>query len=240
MTKLLAFHGKQEIKDKYIARLEEHYRADEIIKGQYWENGKGCAVGCTIHSGNHKAYEDELGIPTIIARLEDVIFEGLPNKDSKEFPLQLLKSINVGADLSKVADKFLIKLLNRSILLCDERGKKATQTIIDLLQDRVNDIEHSKEKWDAAYYAAYDDDHYTARDVASCASYEASAAASYANYARVASAAARAASYAVSAASYADRDVARVVASYVASSAACESEYKKQRDDLLTICECTK
>jgi hypothetical protein len=34
MTKLLAFHGKQEIKDQYIARLEEHYKADEIIKGQ--------------------------------------------------------------------------------------------------------------------------------------------------------------------------------------------------------------
>ena len=191
MTKLLAFHGKQEIKDEYIARLEEHYKADEIIKGQYWENGKGCAVGCTIHSNNQAAYEDELGIPTAIAELEDVIFEGLPNKESKEFPLQLLKAINVGADLSKVADKFLIKLLSRSILLCDENGKKATQTIIDLLQDRVNNIEHPKEKWDAAYDAAYD-----AVIVAGC--YD------------------------------------------PASDAACKSEYIKQRDDLLAICEGAK
>lgn len=47
---LLSFHGKQSIKDKYIKRLKLHYKMDEIVKGKYWENGKGCAVGCTIHS----------------------------------------------------------------------------------------------------------------------------------------------------------------------------------------------
>jgi hypothetical protein len=43
MKKLIAFHGSQEIKDKYIARVKAHQEADQIIKGQYWENGKGCA-----------------------------------------------------------------------------------------------------------------------------------------------------------------------------------------------------
>jgi hypothetical protein len=45
---LIAFHNDQKIKDKYLARVEAHRKADEIIKGKYWENGKGCAVGCTL------------------------------------------------------------------------------------------------------------------------------------------------------------------------------------------------
>lgn len=57
MDKLLSFHGKQEIKDQYIERIKAHAIADEIVKGQYWEDGKGCAVGCTIHGSNHLDYE---------------------------------------------------------------------------------------------------------------------------------------------------------------------------------------
>ena len=32
MRKLISFHGSQEIKDKYIARLEEHMRLDQIVQ----------------------------------------------------------------------------------------------------------------------------------------------------------------------------------------------------------------
>lgn len=44
MKNLIAFHGDPKIKAKYPARLEAHAHADEIVKGIYWENGKGCAV----------------------------------------------------------------------------------------------------------------------------------------------------------------------------------------------------
>ena len=156
MEKLKAFHGKQEIKDKFIARLKEHYMLDEIIKGFYWEKGRGCAVGCTIHSGNHKDYETELGIYENIARLEDLIFEELPLKEAKKFPLQFMESIPVGADTSKVIDKFLIKLLGRSILLCDEDSAILTQRVIDLLKDRERNKKELKKIFintDATAYA---------------------------------------------------------------------------------------
>ena len=52
-----AFHNDPSIKEKYLTRVQAHYKADEIIQGKYWENGKGCAVGCTIHSSDHKNYE---------------------------------------------------------------------------------------------------------------------------------------------------------------------------------------
>ncbi len=74
---LLAFHGDMKIKKKYLARVRAHRKADEIVSGKYWENGKGCAVGCTIHGSSHKAYEDEIGHPQILARLEDRLFEAI-------------------------------------------------------------------------------------------------------------------------------------------------------------------
>jgi hypothetical protein len=104
---MLAFHNDPAIKAKYLARVEEHQKADQIVKGLYWEGGRGCAVGCTLHSSNHAAYETEMGIPEMLARLEDGIFEGLPMASAKLFPHRFLSAIPVGADLSLVGWKFL-------------------------------------------------------------------------------------------------------------------------------------
>ncbi len=101
-----AFHNDQTVKDKYLSRVIAHQMADELIKGKYWENGKGCAVGCTVHSSDHSAYERELGIPQIVAGLEDRIFEGLPNELSLKWPERFLSAIRPGADLTKIWPKF--------------------------------------------------------------------------------------------------------------------------------------
>ena len=128
-----AFHNNPSIKEYYITRLNEHYKADEIIQGQYWENGKGCAVGCTIHSGDHNKYELELGIPTCLAYLQDTIFENVPNELAKEFPIQFLSAIKVGADLKNVSNLFMIWVLTDSkygvIKYAD--NKKIVQDIAD-------------------------------------------------------------------------------------------------------------
>ena len=51
-------------KAKYVKRMRQHAEADEIVQGQYWENGKGCATGCLMHSSEpHKEMEEKLGIP---------------------------------------------------------------------------------------------------------------------------------------------------------------------------------
>jgi len=93
-----AFHDDKKIQEKYLLRLEEHYKLDEIIKGQYWEDGKGCAVGCLLHSDNHSRFPIELGWPEWLGRLIDTLFEGVPNDKSKEFPLKLYRSIPLGFD----------------------------------------------------------------------------------------------------------------------------------------------
>ena len=144
-----AFHNDSLIKEKYITRVQEHYQADEIIQGKYWENGKGCAVGCTIHSYIHNKYESELGIPENIAHLQDLIFESLPNKLAKQFPLEFLSSIKVGADLKNVKNLFTIWVLTDSkygvIKYAD--NKKIVQDIADAFsRDMVTPV--SVEEWE--------------------------------------------------------------------------------------------
>ena len=154
-----AFHGKQEIKDKYIARLKAHYEADEIVQGVYWEAGKGCAVGCILHSGNHNAFEQELGIPEFFAHLVDNIFENLSNEDAKELPLQFLEAIPVGADLSKVPSKFLYWLLvdkeHGVVKFADGEGLKAIQAVAGLHKRRLKGDEPTPAAWSAAWSAAW-------------------------------------------------------------------------------------
>lgn len=159
---MLAFHNDPGIKRKYLTRVLGHQKSDELIKGQYWQNGKGCAVGCTVHSENHMAYETELGIPVAIARLEDRIFENLPNDKAKEWPVRLLNSIHVGADLSMVPSKFLHWLLvnPKDGVIRFAKSKKSVKLIrdvADLYQRKLNGDSPSYQEWRAAYAAtAYD------------------------------------------------------------------------------------
>ena len=108
---MLAYYNDPKIKNDILSQLADHASADQIVKGQYWKNGKGCAVGCTIHSGNHMDYEDRFGIPVMLARLEDRIFEGLPNEAAMKWPTRFMSAIEPGADLSLVGWKFQYWLL---------------------------------------------------------------------------------------------------------------------------------
>jgi hypothetical protein len=119
---MLAYHNDPAIKSKLLADLQAHADADRLVKGQYWENGKGCAVGCTLHSvgadgaaSNHAEYETRLGIPQMLARLEDTIFEGLPNADAMGWPVRFSAAIHPGADLSRVGWKWLHWLLTNGL-----------------------------------------------------------------------------------------------------------------------------
>ena len=110
-----SFHSSQAVKDKYLNRLMEHHRMDKIIQGEGWNGDGGCAVGCTLEKYNHKAYEDELGLPEWLARLEDSIFEGLPEEKAPKFAVDFLTSIPVGVDVEKVKWKFCSFILKENI-----------------------------------------------------------------------------------------------------------------------------
>src|ERR1700735_2201342 len=135
---LIAFHGKSSIKKKYVARVDKHRRLDQIEKGHYWEDGKGCLVGCSIHGDNHVKFETELGIPQVLARIADRCFEGSSNKFAMELPGRFMRAAKPGADLSKVIDHLMLWIVesvakyNKS-----EAAKKANADICALYKRRI-------------------------------------------------------------------------------------------------------
>ena len=103
-----AFHNDSRVRDFFLARVRAHKAAGQITKGAYWRDGLGCAVGCTIHSSSHLSYPGILGIPVILAHLEDRIFEGLPLPAAQDWPEKFLSVIPVGADLSQIWAEFVV------------------------------------------------------------------------------------------------------------------------------------
>jgi hypothetical protein len=157
MPTLIAFHSKPAEKAKILKQLRTHAKADEIIQGQYWENGRGCAVGCTLHGSNHADYEPKFGIPQVLARLEDRIFEGLPNAEAKKWPITFMSAIKPGADLSDVWPQFAIWLLADSKKGVIRFAKTdAQRAVIDGVAELYRQrIPYGDPKWALARNAAY-------------------------------------------------------------------------------------
>ena len=232
---LLSFHNDPKIKEKYLARVREHRACDEIVKGTYWEDGKGCAVGCTIHSGRHEDYETELGIPSQLARIEDGIFESLPNELALEWPEKFLQSIPVGVNLMAVYWKFM------EWLLIDEKegvirfAKTDVQKLIirdsgniftRLLRGESPSYDECTEVRKHAAAAAY---------AAAAAAYAAAAAAYAAADAADADAAAAAYADAAAAAAYAAADAADAAAAAYADADARLKTRIRQSEKLLEL-----
>ncbi len=157
---MLSYHSDPAIKANYLARVEGHAAADEIVKGRYWEAGKGCAVGCTIHGDSHGDFERELGIPRILAWLEDVIFEGLPNRLAKTWPERFLSSIEPGKDLSRVAWHLLHGILTggspeeRDRPAVNDAVKQCAGVLVPLMEGRPVDKDAAEHAAIAAWAAA--------------------------------------------------------------------------------------
>ena len=156
MTKLIAFHGEQSVKDKYLRRIAEHRAVDELVRGATGKDGKGCAVWCTLDKYEHRAYETELGIPQSLARIEDALFESLPIDYAMQWPSEFLLAISIGADLSMVADKFLHWLLVDPVdgvirFAKTERSMEAISDVGNLYARKISGEKIPTVDWRAAY-----------------------------------------------------------------------------------------
>jgi len=155
---MIAYHNDPKIKADILAQLETHAAADQIVKGQYWQDGKGCAIGCTIHSNDHMEYEARFGIPVMLARLEDCIFEGLPNDAAKTWPIRFMSAIEPGIDLSTVGWKFLHWLLTDETInpgITDPLVKDVVRQCADVLVPLTMGQPVDQDAAEAAYSAAW-------------------------------------------------------------------------------------
>jgi hypothetical protein len=238
---MVAYHGNPKIKAKYLKRVRAHAKDDELVQGYgYWKDGKGCAVGCTLHGSDHKAYETELGIPVTIAHLEDCIFERLPTENARKWPSKFLGSIRPGADLSLVTARFMVWLLGDSekgvIRFTDATTRPCVETVVNLYQRLIDGGIVSDYEWAEAAEAAARAAEAAARAAATAAraarAAEAAEAATAATAAWAATAAARAAEAAARAAATAAR---AAEAAAWAARAAEAAHYQRMADKLIEL-----
>src|SRR5262245_2657581 len=133
MTKLLAFHSDMSIKAKYLTRVENHIKMDNLVRGTGWnsEDGKGCAVGCTLEAYDHSLYPIELGIPEWLAKVEDTLFESMTLDMSRTWPLVFLSAIKPGVDLERTKGLFLVVVLKSALESLDHNKFPDVKLAID-------------------------------------------------------------------------------------------------------------
>ena len=233
---MLAFTDTEVSKEQLLASLEAHAAADRFQRGAYWEDGKGCAVGCTLHDfrpgkeSNHNLYPELFGIPRDLAELEDAIFEGLPNGSAAEWPLRFTRAIKPGSDLTMVWHRFAAWLLTDPVdgvirFAENDRQRDAIRNVARL-HERVFGGEAPKEKeWDAAWAAAWAAGRGLALAAASAAARDA--------------ALASAAAWAAASAAARDAALASAAAWAAAGAAARDAAYKRQADKLIELIEAT-
>ncbi len=197
-------------------------------------------MGCSINSlraimgrtdiefGDHAAYEELIGVPRILARLEDRIFEQLPDGIAQEWPVRFANTIPEGVDLSRIWPQFAVWLLVDEVdgvikYAKTEQQRIAIRQVADLYTQHLSGVAIDASTWRAdaaaaAAAAAYAAD--AAAYAADAATYAAAYAAAYA--ADAADAAAYAADAAAAAADAAD------AAAYAADAAADAADAKKR------------
>ena len=96
--------------DKLRREVAAHVAADTIVQRSYWdeENQRGCFIGCLAHDDDPEINEAEYGLPVMVQRIAENIFEGLPAADAKAFFAALPDAVGCdGKDLSRVGWQFL-------------------------------------------------------------------------------------------------------------------------------------
>ena len=224
MTKLLAYHGSDELKSEVVADMRADIEADRLVAGEYWndETHTGCHIGCVLHAravrkgldidinyNSHTVYGNLIGVPIEIAILVENLFESLGKQYGQSFSLAFLDSINPGADLSDVPRQFKLWLLD------DARQHFRHDGVLSVIDEVIRLLNYggSPDEWTAARFAA---------NTVAAANTAAAAAARTASYAAYAAAADAAAAYAA--------DAAAAVAAVAAAVAAARTDRYVVRD----------
>ena len=137
--------------DKLRQEVAAHVAADAIVQGVYWDvvRKQGCFFGCLAKSDDPTINEATYGLPVMVQRIAENIFEALPADEAKAFFAALPDAVACdGKDLTKVGWQFLAAEL-RSL----PEQPAEIQAVIDPVIAGM-DLLASGQEWPAAAEAA--------------------------------------------------------------------------------------
>jgi hypothetical protein len=163
-------HANMTVLEKLIPLADAHQAADEYRTGHYWEeNETGCAVGCTIHDaialgvlpkgtehGSHESIASATGLPEMVWRLADNIFEGLPSDIRPSWTPRFLRAASRCTNPAPVPARIMARLAER---LAGDATREDVKTVClvvaGLWKRRASGNEPDEAEWDAAREQAY-------------------------------------------------------------------------------------
>ena len=96
--------------DKLRSEVAAHIAADSIIQGDYWDDESkcGCFIGCLAKGDDPSINEATYGLPVVVQRIAENIFEALPAAEAKVFFASLPDAVGCdNKDLTAVGWRFL-------------------------------------------------------------------------------------------------------------------------------------
>jgi hypothetical protein len=160
--KIIAWHNEPKLKHAAMERLIEHRKLDQIAQGFYFDEGRGCHLGCLTHCDEHKdphsATELMFGIPERVAYWLEAVFEGLPQDKCANWVIESSESIPVGADLSKCHHELAYWLLGPDSPSAEGNRHESVRDAIEKVREihrQAMTGEVDEAAWSAARSAAW-------------------------------------------------------------------------------------
>lgn len=157
----------QQQAEENLARAKAHFAVDEmLVKGHYGKiNGsfKGCSIGCQIYDltgeinedSPHEQLEGLTGIPEWFLRLQDCIFEGLPEPENRAWHVDVAQALK---DACPINFELLLHRIHIAILRVSHKktgpSGEVVQRVLNLHQRSVDGEDVSLDDWSAARSAA--------------------------------------------------------------------------------------
>ncbi len=242
-TKRLSFDDPQWTKADLLSQVRAHRAADQLVHGTYWENGKGCAIGCMAHKQDnpHHALASRYGIDQRLFDLCDTIFEGLPDKESQAWPERFVSSLRDGADLWLVWHSFAAWLLGDSgLLTISDKNRDAIATVRRLHGRAASGDQPTPEEWSAARSSAASSAVRSSAVRSAAAAWSAAAAEAAAEARSSSAVRSAAAAWSAAARSSAAWSAAAARSSAAWSAAWSAAAWRKMADKLIELLEATR
>ena len=112
----------EKTKTKWVKRMKEHRAADRLIRGSWLQDvdapigqRRGCFFGCAMQTDENALEKAAkvMNIPLWLINLSEGIFEGMPEENHLEFPVDLLEAIPCNVDLQAVEHEIAVIRLKK-------------------------------------------------------------------------------------------------------------------------------
>lgn len=128
----LAFKGDETIKQALVDKLQAFADADKFKQ----DDALGSVMFASIDGNKAADFEAQLGLPQWFILLKSQLFNNISFDDAKAFPVQVMKAIQPGQDLTKIRLP-LIQLILANLAPIDDKAFPAHADIVSVISSEM-------------------------------------------------------------------------------------------------------